>query len=210
MFEIVRALSVNMAQLSQNVTKLTETVTNLTNQSQSRTTADQPANNAPTPINRSELYSELFEFEERKKRGKSIIVKGIEAASNDIFTQSFAQICAFLLPDAPAPSGEVFCIDRTKNIYRVNLTTREAKMALLANAKNLNGHQMFGNVYLARDLTWNQRQDQIQRRAQARSVNSRPTNDNSPLTGANTELPGTAQPSPRHTQSAPRGRPPPP
>ena len=138
-----------MANLSLNVTKLTETVLSLNSQGQTQNLNTSPANNQTNgPIDRKELYSEFYEFEERKKRSKSVIVRGITAQDNSEFSSTFTSVCSYLLPDAPPLSGDLFCIDREKKIYRVNLSTKEAKIALLENAKKLEGHPSFGRIYI--------------------------------------------------------------
>ena len=167
--------------------KLTETVLSMNTQSRN------PVNNNPivaqpnNQFDRKELYSELFEFEERKKRAKSIIVRGVSASDNAQFGDTFSAVCSYLLPNMPSISGEVVCIDREKKLYRVELNTREAKMGLLENAKKLAGHTDWGSIYISRDLTWTQRQAQVQIRAQARQRRNQDRPPSGVLTGANAE-----------------------
>ena len=97
----------------------------------------------------------------------------------------FTAVCSFLLPNMPPVSGDVVCIDREKKLYRVELHTREAKNGLLENAKKLAGHADWGSIYISRDLTWTQRQAQIQIRAQARQQRSQDRPPSGVLTGAN-------------------------
>ena len=186
-YEIVKALSVNMAVLAQNVTKLSETVISMNTQSRSPANNNSVVSQPNNQIDRKELYSELFEFEERKKRAKSIIVRGVSANDNTQFGDIFTAVCSYLLPNMPPVSGDVVCIDREKKLYRVELHTREAKIGLLENAKKLAGHHDWGSIYISRDLTWTQRQAQVQIRAQARQRRNQDRRPSAVLTGANAE-----------------------
>ena len=186
-YEIVKALSVNMAILAQNVTKLSETVLSMNTQSRNPAISNPVVAQPNNQIDRKELYSELFEFEERKKRAKSIIVRGVSASDNVQFGKIFTAVCSFLLPNMPPVSGDVVCISREKKLYRVELHTREAKNGLLENAKKLAGHAVWGSIYISRDLTWTQRQAQIQTRAQARQRRNQDRPPRGVLTGANAQ-----------------------
>ena len=163
LFEIVKSLSVNMANLVQNVQTMTErldsTINNQVNNS---------STNA-THLDRKNLYVELFEFEERKKRTKSIIVRGIEAEDDADFGNKFGMVCNFLMPESNAPSGELFCIDREKKMYRVTLNDKKAKVSILDNSKKLKDHPDFSVVFISPDLTFMQRQEAAARRMQVRN-----------------------------------------
>ena len=188
-YEIVKALSINMASLSLNVTKLSETVIGLSTQNQNQVSRNSASAQPSSQIDRNELYSEFYEFEERKKRAKSIIVRGVSATDNAQFGDTFTAVCSYLLPSMPAASGDVVCIDREKKLYRVNLHTREAKIGLIENAKKLANHPTWGGIYISRDLTWTQRQAQMQKRAQARQRRNLNRATSGVLTGANAEPP---------------------
>ena len=118
-FEIVKALSCSMAQLTQNVQLLTQQVCEK-NSGPSNQSPSVPQANSSF-VERKDLYNEMYEFEERKKRTKSIVIRGIRASNNKAFGTAFGEVCNFLMPSTPTPSGEIFCIDREKSLYRVNL-----------------------------------------------------------------------------------------
>ena len=154
-FQMVRSLAVAVAELSNTVKTL------------SSLPQGASANNSATILDRKELYSELFEFEERKKRSKSIIVRGVEAQSNDEFVANFEQVCNFLAPEAGPPAGQVVCISREKKLYRVTFSTKDTKQLLVNEAKKLKDHETFSMIYISRDLTYSQRQELAARRAEA-------------------------------------------
>ena len=105
-----------MASLSLNVTKLSETVIGLTTQNQHPVSTNPELAQSTNQIDRKELYSEFYEFEERKKRAKSIIVRGVTATDNAQFGETFTAVCSHLLPSMPAVSGDVVCIDREETV----------------------------------------------------------------------------------------------
>ena len=160
-FEIVKALAVNVAKMSEVMNRVCESGI------QSRETSRAVGSES---FGRRELYAELYEFEERKKRAKSIIVKGIEAANDNIFGTKFSQVCGSLIPgDSSEISGDVFCINREKKIFRVTLVSKDHKAELVSKAKSLKDHPEFSNVFISRDLTYKQRQELIEKREVSRS-----------------------------------------
>ena len=154
LFAVVKALAESVAQLTQQVTLMINNPVQQTSSSESFT--------------RERLYAEMREFEERKKRVDSIIVKGTGAGNIGEFTNSFNEVSEHLINDRPQTS-EIFCVNNDRCIYRVKLQSREVKTALLNNAKNLKYSDQFKNIYIQRDLTYSQRQDFNKKRAEART-----------------------------------------
>ena len=158
LFQIVQSLAVTVTNLSKQVSVL------LANSSQ------QPlaCNNL---INREDLYIEMREFEERKKRGKSVIVKGVDVGNENEFRDVFQELCNFTVGEHVAVE-ETFCINRERKMYRVKLQNKEAKISLLTNANKLKNSENFSRVYISRDLTYIQRQELSQKRAAARQADN--------------------------------------
>ena len=78
-------------------------------------------------------------------------------------------------------------------MYRINLSNKKDKEDLLMNANKLKDHPTYGGVYIARDLTYKQRQENIEKRARARSERVRGQNHGAnlqvTLTGSNSVQP---------------------
>ena len=66
------------------------------------------------------------------------------------------------------------------------MPSKEDKFNLLSNANKLKDHDTFKNVYLSRDLTYQQRQEMIARRAVARNRGGTQPNGAGILTPPNT------------------------
>ena len=172
-FEIVKALAINVAQMSETINRLyliNDKPNTLGVQSEG---ASGSVTSNTNFLTRRELYSELFEFEERKKRASSIVVKGINADDNNSFGTKFSEVCGFLLPEVDGEiSGDVFCINRERKIYRVTMASKNHKAELVSKAKSLKDHPEYGNVFISRDLTFKQRQELKAKRDASRSHTS--------------------------------------
>ena len=178
-FEIVKSLAVNVAQMSKQMTLMLNSQTNSRQQNSSiRAVSD--------TFSRSDLYVELREYEERKKRVKSIIVNGIQANNDQDFTNQFKNVCEFLINDSPS-INDVFCINSDKCIFRVTLEEKEARAAILSSAKNLKNNPLFRRIYISRDLTYMQRQELMLKRSIQRTTGH--------LAAAASEVPAGVSPS---------------
>ena len=176
-FEIVKSLAVNVAQMSNQLNILINH-----NQTNAHQQIGQGATNSGN-FSRDNLYVELREYEERKKRAKSIIVKGTGANSDTEFSGIFGDVCQNLLSECPA--HDVFCINRDTNMYRVTFQDKAARVAILPLAKNLKNIPQFDRIFLSRDLTYMQRQELIRKRASDRSRMNVPEGSPGIATGAN-------------------------
>ena len=152
LFEMIRALA-------QSVALLTSKVNLVTNSSQLAST---PNNGFAT---RESLYTEFQEFEERKKRKDSLIVRGIVASNDDEFRAIFGRVSNIVMDTVLQPDN-VYRIPSQSNMFRIKITDTEARRKILLNAKKLKDHENFKNVYISRDLTFVQRQEFRANRAQ--------------------------------------------
>ena len=175
LFEIVKSLAVNIAELTSKVAFLVSQPSEI----QSHTNNETQANRGSEYIRRDELFLELKEFEERKKRTKSIIIKGTKARNIQQFRPIFDDICQYLIGSPPV-FDDIVCVSETNSIFRVKLQDMDSKYAIISNAKNLNRNDNFKQVYISRDLTYIQRQELAVRRAALRAGSS-----GTPASGAN-------------------------
>ena len=113
--------------------------------------------------NRAVFREEVRELMERDKRKESVIVRGISCAGEREFREKFAQVTGAVIGRSINPDS-FFCIDQSKNLYRISILDSNLRKNLLDNAKNLKNNSDFRNVYLNRDLTFKQRQDLKTRR----------------------------------------------
>ena len=163
--ELVRSLSLTVSRLVGTVDKMVENSSNnLTPPPQlvpsSRETLREESS-------REDLYNELWEFEERKKRASSVIVKGISCSNLNEFSDKFCVVYQFLVNSAPNLTN-VTCINRDTKMYRVTFAEKVARVNLLREAKNLKDSE-HKDVYISRDLTWVQRTELKAKRAARRA-----------------------------------------
>ena len=178
-----------LPQLFNMIKSLAETVANLTTQvqlsmsSQSPRHSDVPPSSnvpslshAPTsstssPIFREQFFTEMREFEERKKRRDCIIVRGSTSTTEAEFRTEFSGATQHVLGN-PVTPGSVQCINPDRGMYRVRVTNLQLRDRVLVNAKKLNESDLYSHLYFARDLTYMQRQDQRDLRARRRVANA--------------------------------------
>ena len=158
LFEMIRSLTITVAAQQSQYSSLADTVKGLTEKN----------NNQPSRMNDSDLYVKFFEFEDRKKRKDSIVIRGIQADNNSQFSGTFEQVAEKIIGDKVTPDT-VHCIDRDRNIFRADIRDRNKRVALLQGAKKLKNDDQFKNVYINKDLTYQQRQEAKERREAARN-----------------------------------------
>ena len=163
--EIVKSLAANMNQLSSTVNMLLN----------DREKKEQPVPNSQTPpqnleptLAKKDLYTELWEFEERKKRVSSVIVRGTSCNSQAEFSNKFQRILNHLLNANPPITG-THCICPEKKIYRVTFADKSSRVELMAAAPSLRSSAEYKNVFISRDLTYAQRQAAATDRATKRN-----------------------------------------
>ena len=84
------------------------------------------------------LFAEFHEFDERKKRKESIVVRGIVAANEAEFSKIFGRISSVILGKSVAPDS-VVCINHQANLYRIKISDNETRRNISINAKKLQG-----------------------------------------------------------------------
>ena len=155
-FEMVRSLAVS-------VTDLTKQVAILVAQS-NNTSGNRPATAGHNSIqSREELYSELWEFEERRKRRESLIVRGSEVQTVAGFTEFFAGVSEALTGERVVPD-QIFCVNQQSSLYRVKINDYRTRSNILDKSRDLRNIDAYRNIYINRDLTYKQREELRSRR----------------------------------------------
>ena len=178
-----------LPQLFNMIKSLAEAVANLTVQVQLSMTSQGPrqgdgpssSNISPlshaspsatsSPVFREQFFTEMREFEERKKRRDCIIVRGSAASTEAEFRSEFSGVTQQILGNPVNPTS-VQCINPDRGMYRVRIANVQLRDSVLVDAKKLKDSDLYKNVYIARDLTFLQRQDQRSLRARRRATNA--------------------------------------
>ena len=190
--EIVKSLASNMNALSASVSSVLNNSQNAGLQDRTET----PTIRSESGISRNDLYTEMWEFEERKKRASSVIVRGIQANNITDFADKFRVVFQFLLGLEPQISN-IYCISADKKIYRVTFKEKATRVNIMNVARNLKDNGEHKHIFISRDLTFSQREEIRSRRARrpgrpgtqpgAHESGESARNSNQPLTGANSE-----------------------
>ena len=196
---MVQSLAQTVAGLSSQVQQLsTQRVT------PSSSGVSQPASG----LSREALYTELFEFEERKKRRASVVIRGTKAKTVNELRSVFSNLCTNLT-GSPYDPDDVHCINRDTGMFRVKVADLSVRDELILNAPKLKDLHQYKHIFISRDLTYNQRQEQRARRASRRNQDNNPrspadTHSGSTpvISGANT-IPLGGPPSTDSTTAAP-------
>ena len=160
-FEMVKALTVTVATLANQISVLVN--------NNNQTTPNNVNYNNPGNF-QGDLYAELWEFEERRKRCESLIVRGSGANSNAEFSQFFAGLSEVLVGSNVVPD-EVVCINTENSLYRIKINNGPLRSRFLQRARNLRNHDEYRNVYINKDLTFKQREELRHRRELSRENN---------------------------------------
>ena len=153
--------------LASSVAALTSQVSNIVSNPNNTLPASAPASGPALPSS-SALYAEFREFEERKKRVSSLIVRGFSDITDADFRRKFSDVCQTLINSNPSLTS-VVCINRGRGMFRVNVPCRTIKQQLLTEANKLKNHPSFSNIFISRDLTFKQREELKLRRQNLRS-----------------------------------------
>ena len=151
------------------VKSIAQSVALLTNKniSSSDVVRDNGPNQSITPgfiTTRESLFTEFHEFEERKKRRESMIVRGIVASNEDEFRSIFGRVTTAIIGSNCQPDN-VISVNQQANMFRIKLSDGEARKNILLNAKQLKNTANYRNIYISRDLTYLQRKEMRDRRA---------------------------------------------
>ena len=167
--ETVGQLYEMIKSLAQSVTLLTKKFDESVNSSRfGNSLQNQPSSVAAA--SRDSLFAEFHEYEERKKRKESVIVRGIVAANETEFTTIFGRISLAISGRCIQPD-QVVCINHQSNLYRIKIADHDTRRSILTNAKKLRDDDNYKNVFLSRDLTYLQRQEFRARRTASTGQN---------------------------------------
>ena len=161
---IVKSLAANISLMSNTMNSILQ---NQQNHPQTSTQSLAIRSDGEPPISRKDLYSEMWEFEERKKRSGSIIVKGTNANSTGEFSDKFRAVYQYLLNSTPRIAS-VHCVCPEKKMYRVTFMEKSARVDIMNVAKNLKDASEYRNIFISRDLTKAQRSAITAARAERR------------------------------------------
>ena len=162
--EIVKSMASNMADMSRSVNMLLQNAHASNNSETGPPAAPVPQVSGGVPISRNDLYTEMHEFEERKKRVSSVVVRGTNANSVPEFTATFKLVYESIM-HSPPQIASVHCINAESKLFRVTLTEKNARVQLMNVARNLKDIPAHKNVYISRDLTKMQRTEIAAKRA---------------------------------------------
>ena len=156
-----------LSQLHQIVKSLAESIALLTTKVNTLCNAGQGTINHERQgiFNRESLFTEMREFDERRKRRESIIVKGFRTTTDPLFVNAFTDISRALINRTVTPEN-VYCINRDTGMYRVTVSDNEVRRNILSESKRLKDISEYRQVYISRDLTYMQRQEERTRRAE--------------------------------------------
>ena len=151
LFQMIKAVTISVASLHESL----------------KTQSEKCSGSHQCNLDDNALYTKFFEFEDRKRRKDSIIIRGIQAANTSQFSSMFEQVTEKIMGEKLAPENP-HCIDQNKFIFRAVISNRENRIRVLQNAKKLKNDTQFSNVYINRDLTYQQRKEARDRRAETR------------------------------------------
>ena len=157
-----------MLQIFEMVKSLAETVTALTQQvailvAQPNTSSGPSIAGGSAIQSREELYAELWEFEERRKRRDSLIIRGSGAQNIVGFTEFFADVSEALTGQRVVPD-ETYCVNQERSLYRVKISDFKVRSNIIDKSRNLRNIEAYRNIYINRDLTFKQREELRTRR----------------------------------------------
>ena len=118
------------------------------------------------------IHEEVREFREREKRESSLVFRGIEASNVNQANDIIRNVLKFVA-GRNIDVGAVHIIDLSKKLFRGNLKDISLRRLVLDNANKLKESQ-YRNIYINRDLTYNQRQELHRRRIMKRNNRSIP------------------------------------
>ena len=173
-------------------------------------------------LDKESILAQVREVREREKRKDSVIIRGFSNINEETLIRNIQTICD-LIDVEPVVLSDIKMIGGT-NIYRARIVDADRRQALLMKCHQLRPTEEFRNVYINRDLTYQQRRDLRSRRNQSRSgtvtqptsgANSIPVSQDPPPETASvvridTVGPGTggsSQADIHPTRGRPRGRP---
>ena len=119
---------------------------------------------APSEDYRKMVREELRELEEQRKRRSSLVIRGLGAASAVEAVKKFEDISEHLINEKVSLT-DVVKIQSESDLYRGKIINDDLRKKVLDRAKHLKGSDQYNDVFIRRDLTYNQRQELKARRA---------------------------------------------
>ncbi|MEL7428056.1 MAG: hypothetical protein AAFN81_34060, partial [Bacteroidota bacterium] len=119
---------------------------------------------------RAEILSQVRELREREKRRDFIVIRGLQNTTAEQVCRLMPEI-SNLLGIAPVQLTEVRNVGNS-NFFRAKVANENSRRELLLKCHQLRNTENFSRVYFNRDLTFQQRQDLRQRRAEASAQGS--------------------------------------
>ena len=139
-------------------------------QPQNVTQPPTPAN--PDPANppgdyRSVIRQEMREMQERAKRRQSVVIKGMQAQSGRDYISKFGDL-SHSFTGTRVELSEVVPIPNHSDLFRAKILDDDHRKLVLDRAKNLRDTE-HAHIFIRRDLTYAQRNELRERRAQRNS-----------------------------------------
>ena len=122
------------------------------------------ANPAPTDDYRTVIRQEMREMQERAKRRQSVIIKGLQAQSARQLAEKFGDL-SHSFTGTRVELSEVVPITNHSDLFRAKILNDDHRRLVLDRAKTLRETE-HANVFIRRDLTFAQRKELRERRAQ--------------------------------------------
>ena len=96
----------------------------------------------------------------------SIVVKGLEVPSGRELVEIFEDVWKYIIGSDKVLQKDIVCINRNEKLYRAKIQNGEIRRFLISNSKRLKD-STFMNVFINRDLTYNQRRELFRWREEA-------------------------------------------
>ena len=160
LFETVRGLCETVSKLSAEMRTLMHSIEQL--KAGSMTPAVAAVSN--DEHFKTAVREEVREMEERQKRKTSIIIRGLDVDSVDHVRQTFEPVARSIV-GGTVELSDIVCISREKKLFRAKIADDDCRKQLLENAKSLKNGR-YREIYVNKDLTFNQRKELFRRRAE--------------------------------------------
>ena len=115
---------------------------------------------------RTIIREEVRELNEREKRKDSIIIRGLPFGED--YQAKFNPIASYLLPERSDPVTLVDVVSISPSLVGAKIPNSNLKQELLSRSNKLYKSQ-YAQVFISRDLTFNQREDLKRKRAARRT-----------------------------------------
>ena len=118
---------------------------------------------SPTLTNsRKDILDGIREISEREKRKDTLVFRGFRADDAPQMISRFREVCLYL-DVGHIELSEVVKINNS--LFRAKIPNARDRLRLLAETRRLKGSDQYGRAFIQRDLTYQQRQEMIAKRA---------------------------------------------